>query len=107
HSSRLRELQSLSPPSIVPAVCAASSRSTARGSIIPRSRDRRSSSTSCATLFHDPRIHVENGTGNPIFGRFRIEGGKIPFIACRSTRFVVQPESFHLSGRRATNSTSL
>ena len=28
-------------------------------------------------LFHGPRIQVENGTGNPIFGRFRIEGGRV------------------------------
>ena len=35
----------------------------------PRSRARRSKSTSRATFAHGPRIQSENGTGKPILGR--------------------------------------
>src|SRR5207247_5272775 len=66
--------------------------------MMPRWRDRESRSTSRATELQPPRVHCAKGTGNPIFGRLRIDSGSNPFIASRSTRLVVSPLSFHASG---------
>ena len=72
----------------------------------PRSRVRRSGSTSRATSFHRPCTQSANGTGNPIFGRVRIVWGMRSFTASRRMRLVVKPFSFMRCGSRAANSTS-
>ena len=64
-SSRFINAQIASPPATRPSRWLSSSRATAAGLIKPRSRVRRSRSTSRTAVCHRPRVHWPNGTGKP------------------------------------------
>ena len=83
-------------------------RSTAAALIRPRSRVRRSSSTSRATAFQWPRIQLrERHREAHLPARQDRARAARPRIASRRMRLVVKPRSFSRSGSRAANSTSM
>src|SRR6266581_5887816 len=92
-SSRFSSAQIASPPATCPSRWASRRCSTAGASTRPRSRVRRSSSTSRTTGCHRPRVHSPNGTGKPIFLRVRISSGSSPRTASRRMRLVVKRRS--------------
>ena len=73
--------------------------STAAASKSPRSRARRSSSTSRTTPCQRGRATIaRTALGNPFSGGAGWTAGSRSFAASRSTRLVVKPESFHSAG---------
>ena len=83
----------------------AEQRSTAAESMMPRSRVRRSSSTSRTTrpMRRCGQPNGRTAPGSPSSAAFRIDAGRTPFIASRRMRLVVQPRSFRRrAGARRT-----
>src|SRR5881396_2603272 len=90
-----------------PERCSSARRRSSDGTNIPRRSARGPRTNSSTTGQKRPRNQGSSGTGNPILGRVRIDGGTRSRTASRSTAFVRQPASLNRPGVAAAYSTTV